>query len=264
MRLWITYMLAVMTLPALHCSAQVVPQHVIDSIANPPIAEDKALVFARTNIDSIKMSEDDAPVDFFFDFSNAGNKPLVITRVETSCGCATANYNKQPVQPGGKGRVTVTYNPDGHSGKLLRKIFVFTNSSGTYPAARLTLEGEIMPSADAALKGYPVAMGNLRLKSRNISIGEISRSTSKTERIECVNSGNKPLRLQAMAMTPDWITFRTEPEVIGPGETADLVMTVDGTRIPAGMKGDLTHSLIIEGPDVRPSERSLRITVHIK
>lgn len=253
-----------MTLSALHCGAQVIPQNVLDSIANPPIAQDKALVFERTDIGSIRMSEDDTPVDFTFDFSNAGNTPLVITRVETSCGCAVANYSKQPVQPGGKGRITVTYDPAGHPGKLSHRIFVFTGTSGTSPAARLTLEGEITPSTNAALRGYPVAMGALRLKSKNVSVGEISRSASKTERIECVNSGNKPLRLRAMAMTPDWISFRTEPAVIAAGETADLVVTVNGALLPAGMKGDSAHDLVIDGLDGRPSERSLRIATHIK
>lgn len=265
MRLRITYVLAIVSISALQCGAQIVPRHVLDSIANPPIAADKSLVFERTETDSVKMSEDDAPAAFNFDFSNAGDKPLVITRVETSCGCAVASYDKRPVQPGGKGRVTVTYNPDGHPGKLLRRIFVYTGASGTYPAARLTLAGEIIPSADATLKGYPVAMGSLRLKSRNVSIGVISRTESKTERLVCVNGGNKPLRLGAMAaMSPDWISFRTEPEIIEPGETADLVVTVNGGSLPQGMKGELVNDLIIEGLNGRPSERSLRITAQIK
>lgn len=265
MRFRIGYILPAMMLAALQCAAQaVVPRHVIDSIANPPMAEDRALAFERTEIGSILVSEDDAPSEHTFRFTNRGGEPLVITRVETSCGCLTASYDRRPVEPGKEGEIVVKYDPRGHSGKLMQRAFVYTAASGNRPAARLTLDGEVTPSENAA-KGYRLAMGPLRLRTKTVAVGDVGRAGSRTERIECLNTGSKSLRLKAMAgITPGWISLRTEPEVIAPGQTADLVITVDGARIPAGAKGNLTQELVVEGIDIRPSERVLYVTLHVE
>ncbi|MGD0341353.1 MAG: DUF1573 domain-containing protein, partial [Bacteroidales bacterium] len=43
-----------------------------------------------------------------FDFmvSNTGNAPLVIQNIVASCGCTTPEWTKDPIQPGGKGKIT--------------------------------------------------------------------------------------------------------------------------------------------------------------
>ncbi len=50
------------------------------------------------------------PVTTVFNYSNTGEFPLVISNVQTSCGCTVADYTKDPVLPGKTGYVKVTYN----------------------------------------------------------------------------------------------------------------------------------------------------------
>jgi hypothetical protein len=45
-----------------------------------------------------------------FEFENNGEAPLVISKVETSCGCTSVDYPKDPINPGKKGYVKTTYN----------------------------------------------------------------------------------------------------------------------------------------------------------
>lgn len=52
-------------------------------------------------------------VSHVFKFKNTGKAPLVIADVATSCGCTTPEYTKQPVMPGQKGEVKVTFNGEG-------------------------------------------------------------------------------------------------------------------------------------------------------
>jgi len=47
--------------------------------------------------------------EYIFEFTNPGKTPLIITSVETSCGCAAADWTKEPVKPGKSGQVTVKY-----------------------------------------------------------------------------------------------------------------------------------------------------------
>ena len=47
-----------------------------------------------------------------FTLTNTGDKPLAIEMVDTSCGCIEVKYDKEPVRPGGKVTLHVTYKAD--------------------------------------------------------------------------------------------------------------------------------------------------------
>jgi len=253
-------------LVSLHTGAQSIhpQQHVLDSIANPPLDKNAAMMFEQDEIRDILLSEDDAPKAYTFSFRNTGKKPLVITQVNTSCGCAVADYDRAAVPPGKDGKITITYNPKDHPGKFNRRIYVYTDHSDKRPSARLTIAGEVTPTADQ-WRDYPVTMGSLRVKRDFMFFRGITPETKQTERLECANSGNSPLRLSAMAgMKPVWLSFRTEPEVIQPGEIADLVVEIDGKLLPPGLTEKTEYSLLLDGINIRPSQRSLRIIIEVK
>jgi Protein of unknown function (DUF1573) len=50
------------------------------------------------------------PVSVEFAFTNAGNGPLLIADVATSCGCTASDYSKEPIAPGKSSKIKVTYN----------------------------------------------------------------------------------------------------------------------------------------------------------
>ena len=84
--------------------------------------------FERTVVDFGTFPQDDAQRTCTFTFSNTGNAPLVINYVHTACGCTAADYPKDPISPGGRGVITVTY--DGSQkmpGRFKKSIQIFTN-----------------------------------------------------------------------------------------------------------------------------------------
>ena len=60
-----------------------------------------------------KFSESDPVVTCVFSFTNTGDAPLVINQAMPSCGCTVPEFTKQPIQPGEKGEIKVTYNGQG-------------------------------------------------------------------------------------------------------------------------------------------------------
>lgn len=60
-----------------------------------------------------------------FTFKNTGKEPIVIQAVQSSCGCTVPNYSKEPVLPGKKGVVTVTYK---NAGIISRSVTVVSNA----------------------------------------------------------------------------------------------------------------------------------------
>ena len=88
------------------------------------------------------FSEKNPVQECVFTFTNVGEKPLVINQAVASCGCTLPKYTKQPVQPGQKGEIKVTYNGAGKfAGHFKKTITVRTN--GSVEVTRLYVEGEM-------------------------------------------------------------------------------------------------------------------------
>lgn len=71
-------------------------------------------------------------VEHTFLFTNTGNKDLVITNVEVTCGCTTPKgWPRDLIAPSGSGKLTVAFNSAGKIGKQNKVITVTSNSVGT-------------------------------------------------------------------------------------------------------------------------------------
>ena len=65
--------------------------------------------FEKTSHDFGTFSSDQ-PQKCEFLFTNTGDKPLVIQQAFSSCGCTVASFTRTPINPGEKGKVTISYN----------------------------------------------------------------------------------------------------------------------------------------------------------
>ena len=50
------------------------------------------------------------PVYHFFEVTNTGKDPMVISNVQTSCGCTTPEWSKEPIPAGATTKIRVGYN----------------------------------------------------------------------------------------------------------------------------------------------------------
>lgn len=81
-------------------------------------------------------------VSYTFIFTNTGGTDLVIANATGSCGCTVPEYSKEPIAPGKKGQVKVTFDPSGKSGMQSKTISLVANS---VPATKvLTVSAEII------------------------------------------------------------------------------------------------------------------------
>jgi hypothetical protein len=66
-----------------------------------------------------------------FRFLNSGSKPLIIARVQPSCGCTVAEQPDEPILPGKEGVIKASFNSEGRVGINHKKIYVIANTQGT-------------------------------------------------------------------------------------------------------------------------------------
>ena len=77
-----------------------------------------------------------------FTFTNTGQKPLVVLRAVSSCGCTQPTHTLEPVMPGDTGHVTVGYRGLGQpTGYFRKSVTVYTNEPRSY--VRLFIKGEL-------------------------------------------------------------------------------------------------------------------------
>ena len=89
-----------------------------------------------------KFSIKNPVVSTVFEFTNVGEQPLVINQAVASCGCTVPEYTKEPIKPGEKGEIKVTYNGTGKfPGHFKKSITVRTN--GVVEMTRLYIEGDM-------------------------------------------------------------------------------------------------------------------------
>ncbi len=88
-----------------------------------------AIEFEETVHDfgSIKEGE---KVSHVFKFTNTGDSPLILTGVQPSCGCTASDYTKTPVEPGGEGTISLTFDSKGKPGNVNKTATVKANIAG--------------------------------------------------------------------------------------------------------------------------------------
>lgn len=79
--------------------------------------------------------------EFQFEFVNSGKRALVVSDVNTSCGCTLAeNWPRDPIAPGENGVIAVRFDSRGRVGQNRKEIYVVTNAVPSTKKLALTAE----------------------------------------------------------------------------------------------------------------------------
>lgn len=174
------------------------------------------------------IKEDGGKVSHSFSFVNQGGQPLLINKVEASCGCTTPSWTRKPVEPGQSGFVRATFDPRRRPGHFNKSVVVRSNAiNGT---VLLRIQGRVTPRERSLEERYPRKMGQLRLKSHHLSFAGVLHTQEKHDSLGVVNVSDKPLRV-SFGRVPGHIDLFTHPEVIPPGKEAYLHGRYDPTRV---------------------------------
>ena len=87
-----------------------------------------------------------------FEFTNIGDAPLVIERVQSSCGCTIPKKPEKPIMPGEKGQIEVSYDTN-RIGGFSKSITIYSNAKT--PTKRIKIKGfvskEVLPEKEKSI-----------------------------------------------------------------------------------------------------------------
>jgi len=102
------------------------------------------ITFSTTTHNFGTIRADKGSVTAKYEFTNTGDTPLTIVNVTNGgCGCTKPDYPRQPIAPGKKGVIKITFNPRGRSGEFNRSVKVKVSSMKGRKT--LTFNGVIIP-----------------------------------------------------------------------------------------------------------------------
>ncbi len=101
------------------------------------LADSASISFTETMHDygTIKKDSDGT---YDFTFKNSGKIPLVLSNVQSSCGCTTPSWPREPIAPGKTGIIKVKYNTSSPGG-FQKTITVYSNGKTVI----LTIKGSV-------------------------------------------------------------------------------------------------------------------------
>lgn len=110
-----------------------------DVVSNTASAEGKTnsetpeIKFEEEVYDFGKMTQGEK-VSHSFYFKNTGEKNLIISGANGSCGCTVPTWPKEPIKSGDNGKIDVVFNSEGKSGYQEKTVTLVTNCE---PATRI-------------------------------------------------------------------------------------------------------------------------------
>jgi len=186
--------------------------------------------FEKMDFSFGKIKEEAGPANYNFSFTNTGKIPLIIQGVEASCGCTTPEWSREPILPGKKGVIKVSYNPEQRPGIFTKSITVKANIPKSVVV--LTISGEVVPRVLGIVDLYPVDFEKIRLASNELSFVRIKDNEVITDTLQFYNPGISPVSVN-FKIVPTHITIKTYPYLIQPKSKGYFLVTFDATKKPA-------------------------------
>ena len=172
-------------------------------------------------------------LDGQFKFTNAGDAPLKITKVEKCCGAVT-KLDKEQLAPGESGVLEVTYTSSRMPGAMGKKLYVNTNDPAT-PKATLTIKAETVLKVDYEPKSLKMLLKDGQAECPKITLS---------------STDNKPFSITSFQASNDCLTAEIDP-VVGATKFV-LEPKADMEKLKRTSTGRITIGLAFSEPDTPP------------
>lgn len=204
----------------LYAQMILIPKSRLDSIASPRSVVSKVVVEGGKSVDFGRIEEQKI-ARRVVKLQNKESKSIAVTKLSTTCRCLSATMSSRVICAEKSGEIVLTFNPKGFPGPFEHKVLAYTNLSENQPTAVLTVKGYVIPDKDRS-GDYPYHCAGLLLRRKSVNF-----SSSKVERIACMNGSSKTIKIEKdTLLSSKQITLHAEPEIVKPGQTADIVVTL--------------------------------------
>jgi hypothetical protein len=162
--------------------------------------------FASTQFDFGEVYQGEK-VMHVFEFVNAGQDPLLIDRVRSSCGCTAALVSDKNLAPGAKGKVQTNFDSARFRGHVSKTIYLYSNDP-VKPLVQLIIKGEVLEI--------------VAVEPEQVNFGTVDGDQTLVSKVVLRNQGEKPLSIGAPSTTAAELLAEMPETTLARGEEVVL------------------------------------------
>jgi hypothetical protein len=185
-----------------------------------------------------------------FQVKNTGNAPLLITHVQSSCGCTEPYWTKEPIAPGQTGNVEITFDPVNRPGPFQKNVTIFTNDKR--PRLRVTIKGDVVPKRANLQRAFHDTIGTVQMERKAFLFYTVRPGAEVKQEIWIRNFSNEEVTL-SLEDVPEYIRLEA-PGALKSGKAERLKITLDASKLPdkrGHMLGHITWKAVSASATVR-------------
>ncbi|MFH0762220.1 MAG: DUF1573 domain-containing protein [Bacteroidota bacterium] len=186
-----------------------------------------SISFSKTSYNFGNINELDGIKSYDFEFINNGSQPLIVHDVTSTCGCTIPEWSREPIAPGSKGKIKVTFDPRGRPGAFRKTITVKSNARES--TVTLYIVGLVSPKPKTAADDFPIKMGLVRLSTNHVSMMTVFKNQIKTDTLEFFNDSDLVIAL-TFTEVPPYLAFQVEPSFLEPGKRGVIRVSYYGQK----------------------------------
>lgn len=146
-----------------------------------------------------------------FAFSNGGDAPLTIDKVNSSCGCTAALASARTLAPKAAGELKTSFDSTRFRGEVSKIVYLYTNDP-VRPMVQMEIKGKVLTEVS--------------LEPQLINFGAVAAERTARTSIRLVNRGPREVRLAGLETTSPELAARLSAEVIPPGGAVTIAVSL--------------------------------------
>ncbi|TAE69662.1 MAG: DUF1573 domain-containing protein [Bacteroidetes bacterium] len=177
-------------------------------------------------------------VSYEFEFTNTGDQPLEIIKVDASCGCTAPSWTTGSIYPNKKGIIKATFDSKDKPGPFTKSLTVKSNSKKQH--LLLYIKGFVKAKAsgiantqgknaeNSAIKLNPPSF---QLDRYSFDFGKVESGEKPKQRFTISNTGQENLVITSLESKCNCISFGLSNGVVAPGQSEVLELTINTDKI---------------------------------
>lgn len=182
---------------------------------------------SNTEMHSFGQIEWKHPVTVQYTITNTGDQPLVLTEVEPDCACSVAQWTQNPIAPGAKGTVNVTFDAKA-LGHFQKSVAIYSNAEPHL--VYLKFNGEVVREIKDFTRTHPYLIGQIRIDKNSLDFPDIQHGEHPVIYIGVVNLSDRPYEPVLMHL-PSYMEMEAKPNVLQKGEKGIITLTLNSEKL---------------------------------
>lgn len=150
-------------------------------------------------------------VDHTFRFTNAGDAPLHIAKVRSSCGCTAALLSSKVIPPGEKGQIKASFDSTRFRGDVVKSIYLYSDAANR-GEARFILRGRVQEE--------------LVVNPQQVILRDLAPGREQSVTLTLMNRGERDISLAQVETSTPEVAAEPGRTRLAPGQSTPLRVRV--------------------------------------